>query len=264
MKEQLEYAIETLRAEYYRIALAVRAVPVEQWAYGFSDDRQREQQRQIVNALLALGADLQPRPGGDAGDDSGVGVAAGGDGRRGGEAVDDVKATERPESATLAAMHGMAYALLRLRNVGGDLSESQKRYQAAMRADPRPGDLVIELSTMCRYGADREADAARIGVFVREAFERHEGWERDERVLYVRRLDNGETMRWTNAGFMRLPATVDEAMTMFDPPCFCGEVPALWGGTYHTATGDHSLTRCFVSGAVSANVNAWTTGGASD
>lgn len=58
MKEDLSYAIETLRNEYYRIALSVRAVPIEQWAYGFTDDRQREQQRQIVEALLILGADV--------------------------------------------------------------------------------------------------------------------------------------------------------------------------------------------------------------
>lgn len=53
-----DYAIETLRQEYYRIAQDVRRVPCEQFAYGFTPDREERKQADIVDALLALGAEV--------------------------------------------------------------------------------------------------------------------------------------------------------------------------------------------------------------
>jgi hypothetical protein len=58
MKETLDYAIETLRNEYYRLALVIRAVPIELYAAGYNAERERDQQRQVVEALLILGADV--------------------------------------------------------------------------------------------------------------------------------------------------------------------------------------------------------------
>lgn len=148
---------------------------------------------------------------------------------------------------TIAAIHGMAYALLRLRNVGGELSRVQRRYQDATRALPRHGDLVIELSTLARAGADEGADRARYGTFIRDAWESHEGWERPEHVFYIQRVDTGEVVRWTNANFMRIPASVADAETFFDLPCVCGEVAAISAGTAITASGRHAVAGCELS-----------------
>jgi hypothetical protein len=51
-----EYAIETLRQEYYRIASDIRRVPAEMWAYGFNAVAERRRQAALVEALQVLGA----------------------------------------------------------------------------------------------------------------------------------------------------------------------------------------------------------------
>jgi hypothetical protein len=124
----------------------------------------------------------------------------------------------------------------------GDPAPFARRLNQRMR-DPRPGDLVLETSTIWRLvpEAHGEWDPAALGYLLREvdepAFTRA-AWEVEcaqeaawhaehypdepyepmeefrvdappmERVQYLQRLDTGGEFRWHNADFIALPTTL--------------------------------------------------------
>lgn len=127
----------------------------------------------------------------------------------------------------------------------GDPAPFVRRLAERMRA-PRPGDLVLETSTVFRL--DRgDWDSAALGYFLREADEpacTREEWDaeqaeeaawcaehhpgepfepepyepRIERVQYLQRLDDGGEFRWHNAEFIALPTTLPRAWLGETPP----------------------------------------------
>ena len=107
-------------------------------------------------------------------------------------------------------MGGWATAL-RSMSCMGVMSPSQRRFaREVLRERPQPGDLVAELSTIYYW------QAKGLGWFERETVEPLPDWFDEEPnpgelVYYIRRVDTGEVVRWTNASFMRLPRDTKQA-----------------------------------------------------
>jgi hypothetical protein len=110
----------------------------------------------------------------------------------------------------MSVLDAVAYALLDACLVGNPCPKVERMWKRMN--DPRVGDLVAESSTgpmrMSRRGPRGAAKSeAAIGILERRTREPVGGeWDEgeprpDEEVWYIRRLDNGEPVRWANASF---------------------------------------------------------------
>lgn len=114
------------------------------------------------------------------------------------------------DSQLLQLLIASAYAAYTSSLIGGP-SIAHERFE--FFKNPKPGDLVMEVSSMFM----RSHDAYRIGYLVSDAMEPYgtdEWWEENkadydgkrpqERTYRIKRLIGGEEFRWTNASMIRV------------------------------------------------------------